>query len=505
MRRVIPTLLGTFLLTIAMTPSAPAVAGQAQAAPMSSTLAAQLASSAGSAGLASSAGSAGLASSAGTVAVFVHGTDVAAAKGAVAAAGLTLVTTWNRIGVAVARGTPAQVSAVRTRSGVTYVEGDQPIKLDLSTSNLATRGEQARTGLRDASGRPVDGRGVSAAVIDTGVDGTHPFFRNPDGSSAVRKNLKNICGPLTDLGIPLPLPNDSCFADLTAINDTDTLSFGGHGTHVAGIVAGRDTTLSDGSHLHGAAPGATLISLSVGAGLSIFGADSALNWVLEHHANPCAGCPPIRVSNNSYGPSGGGPFDPNSATVKLQRALAADGVLTVWAAGNDGPDNNATNPPGQDPTPGIVMVASYDDQGTGTRAGTVSDFSSRGAAGQPQTYPDVSAPGSDITSACRPYLPICSTGLDPHNGPGLLDIGTFNTISGTSMATPHVVGIVAQLLQVAPTATPAQVEDAIKATAVKFADGAGYEPVGAYTTSVDKGTGLIDAYAAAARLGATPV
>jgi type II secretory pathway predicted ATPase ExeA len=57
----------------------------------------------------------------------------------------------------------------------------------------------------------------------------------------------------------------------------------------------------------------------------------------------------------------------------LQRALATEGVLTVWAAGNDGPDNDATNPPGQDPTPGIIMVASYDDLGAGTRNGVVSD------------------------------------------------------------------------------------------------------------------------------------
>ncbi|MEV4658789.1 S8 family serine peptidase [Micromonospora sp. NPDC049301] len=316
--------------------------------------------------------------------------------------------------------------------------------------------------------------------------------------------MKNICGPLTNLGLPLPLPNDSCFLDLTAANDTDTLSAGGHGTHVAGIVAGRDTTLTDGTRLHGAAPDATLISLSVGAGLSIFGADSALNWVLDHHLNPCAGCPPIKVSNNSYGPSGGGAFDPNSATTKLQRALAAEGVITVWAAGNDGPDNSATNPPGQDPTPGILMVASYDDHGTGTRDGSVSTFSSRGAAGHPETYPDVSAPGSNITSACRPYLLICSTGLDPHNGPGPLDLGTFNTISGTSMATPHVVGIVTQLFQVAPNATPAQVEDALKATAYKFTDGAAYQTVGPYTTAVDKGTGLVDAYASSVRLRATP-
>jgi serine protease AprX len=484
MRRVIPLSASLVLLAALLAPAMPA--RSESVAPVSRALAARLAGDAG------------------TVAVFVHATDVATARRAVADAGLTLLTTWNRIGVAVARGNAGQIAAVRTRPGVTYVEADEPIALDLSTSHAATRGGQARTGLRDAQGRPVDGQGVSAAIIDTGVDGTHPFFRNADGSSAVRLNLKNVCGPLTDLGLPLPLPNDSCFADLTAINDTDTLSAGGHGTHVAGIVAGRDTTLADGTRVHGAAPAATLISLSVGAGLSIFGADSALNWVLEHHRNPCAGCPPIRVSNNSYGPSGGGAFDPNSATVKLQRALAADGVLTIWAAGNDGPDNNATNPPGQDPTGGVIMVASYDDQGTGTRSGTVSDFSSRGMAGQPQTYPDISAPGSNITSACRPYLVICSTGLDPHNGPGLLDIGTFNTISGTSMATPHVVGIVAQLCQVAPGATPAQVEDAIKSTAVKFTDGSGYQTAGPYTTSVDKGTGLIDAYAAAQTLGATP-
>jgi hypothetical protein len=68
----------------------------------------------------------------------------------------------------------------------------------------------------------------------------------------------------------------------------------------------------------------------------------------------------IKVINNSYGPTGGGTFDPNSATVHLQRVLAAEGVVTVWANGNDGGDGSAnlSNPPGQDPTPGIISVAS---------------------------------------------------------------------------------------------------------------------------------------------------
>ena len=122
--------------------------------------------------------------------------------------------------------------------------------------------------------------------------------------------------------------------------------------------------------------------------LLIVGADSALNWVLENHDAPCgagvpaATCPPIKVTNNSYGPVGGGTFDPQSATAKLQRGLAAEGVVTVWAAGNDGGDGSAsvTNPPGEDPTGGMLSVALFFDQGTGTRNGTVSEYSSRGAA-----------------------------------------------------------------------------------------------------------------------------
>ena len=88
------------------------------------------------------------------------------------------------------------------------------------------------------------------------------------------------------------------------------------------------------------------------------------------------------------------------------------------------------------------------------------------------------------------------TGLDPRNGPGATDIGTFNTISGTSMAAPHIAGIVAQLFQANPAATPAQVEEALKTTAYKYTDGAAYEQGALGTTSFDKGYGLVDVVAA---------
>ena len=185
--------------------------------------------------------------------------------------------------------------------------------------------------------------------------------------------------------------------------------------------------------------------------------------------------------------------------MKLQRQLVAEGVVTVWANGNDGGNgsDNLSNPPGQDPTGGIISVASYNDLGTGTRNGEVSDFSSRGKNGTLATYPDISAPGDMITSSCRLYLPICSTGLDPQDGPGLLDIGTFNTISGTSMAAPHIAGIVAQLFQANPSATPAEIEEALKRTAYKYTFGAPYQAGPLGTTSYDKGYGLVDVVAAA--------
>ena len=423
--------------------------------------------------------------------VLVHGNTLAAANRAVTATGMTKTGSFDRIGVVIARGTQAQIAAARLQSGVTYLEGNQPIEFFGTKSNQATRGDEAYQTLTGADGNALGGAGVSVGLIDSGVDPTHPYLQEEDGTSAVVSNHKVLCDPFEAACQVLDVPNNV---------DTDTLSLGGHGTHVAGIIAGRPTELSTGETIHGAAPEAKLVSLSTGAALVIVGADSALNWVLENHEAPCgegvpaAECPPIKVTNNSYGPSGGGEFDPESATVKLQQALAAEGVVTVWANGNDGGDGSESlsNPPGMDPTGGVISVASYNDLGTGTRDGEVSEFSSRGANGDQSTYPDISAPGDMILSSCRLYLPICSTGLDPQEN------GDFNTISGTSMAAPHIAGIVAQLFQDSPAATPAQVESAIRSTAYKYTFGAPYESgADGVTTSFDKGTGLVDAVAAA--------
>ncbi len=470
-------------MVAAATGAAAPVAAAVTPAPLSPSLVEQLASATGA-----------------PMPMMVHGATLADAQAAVQATGMSTVTTFDQIGVVVALAAPGQVEQARAQPGVTYLEGNQPIEMFTATSHQATRGAEATDTLVGADKQPLDGSGVSVAVIDTGIDPTHPAFA---GGKVVR-NLKSLCldESSTDTG---------CVVDVPTNVDTDTLSVGGHGTHVNGIAAGNPVTLSDGTEVSGAAPGSKIVSISTGAVLLIIGADASLNWVLENHEAPCgpaAGpteCPPIKVINNSYGPAGGGEFDPNSATVKLQRELADEGVVTVWAAGNDGGDGSEslTNPPGQDPTGGILSVASYHDRNSGTRDGDISEFSSRGAADDPSTWPDISAPGQNITSACRPYLLICSTGMDPQNGPGPLDIGTYNTISGTSMAAPHITGIVAQLFQANPDARPAEIEYALKSTAHRYADGADYETVGGFPTSPDKGTGLVDVVEAATAIGAS--
>jgi serine protease AprX len=210
--------------------------------------------------------------------VMVHGATLQDAEDAVAATGMTRSFSFDKIGVVGAVGTAEQIRAVRSEPGVTYVEGNQPIEFFQDTSNQATRGYEATQTLTGADGTPLTGTGVSVAVIDTGVDPTHPYFAEEDGSSAVVANLKTVCDPLEAACTVQSVP--------TSV-DTDTLSLGGHGTHVNGIVAGRPTTLTSGKELQGAAPGASLVSLSTGAALLIVGADAALNWELENHEAPC--------------------------------------------------------------------------------------------------------------------------------------------------------------------------------------------------------------------------
>lgn len=428
----------------------------------------------------------------------VRGTDYAAAERAVRAAGLAPQPGFPRVDIAAGYGSLEAVRRVTTQPGVVYVEMDRPIVFSTDTSHVATRGAE----LLDETDPVFDGTGISIAINDSGVDGNHPAFQLADGTSKVARNVKSVCPLLNATPETAPVV-DNCFVDVPG-NDTDTISAGGHGTHVAGTAAGVFDTAADGSTVHGAAPGATLIGISVGQTISVYAGAQGLYWTFQHHEDPCAGnplpthpttCPPIGVVNNSWGPLGGGEFDDGSAVAVLQEALVDEGVVVVWAAGNDGGNGstNVVNPPAQDPLPGVIGVANYDDLESGTRDGTLNSTSSRGEDGRPETYPDISAPGTNILQACTYALTICRSHGD-------VRYPWYAEISGTSMAAPHIAGIVAQLLQADPDAAPAEIEDALEDTAYEFTFGAEYEPDPRNpddATSYDKGHGLVDAVAAA--------
>ncbi|GHH79541.1 S8 family peptidase [Promicromonospora soli] len=203
----------------------------------------------------------------------------------------------------------------------------------------------------------------------------------------------------------------------TVDGDDDATDCAGHGTHVAGTVGGSS---------YGVAKDVSLVAVRVldceGSG-SFDGVIAGIDWVTADHA---AGEP--AVANMSLG----GGF--SQAVNDAVSAAVADGVTFALAAGNDSAADACDGSPSS--TPEAITVGATED--TDARA-TYSNIGS---------CVDIFAPGSDITSAWY-------TG----------DTAT-NTISGTSMATPHVAGAAALVLGGNPAATPAEVGDALTGAAL---------------------------------------
>ncbi|MCW2921459.1 MAG: serine protease [Thermoleophilia bacterium] len=267
----------------------------------------------------------------------------------------------------------------------------------------------------------VDGAGVTVGIVDTGLDAAHPAIKahyrgtQADGSMSHDYNWYD---PFTHAATP--------FDD------------GEHGTHVAGTTAGG----TDAKAI-GVAPGAKIIAAKAinGAGYNTTSATlQALQFMLAPTKTDGTAADPTKgadVINNSWGNAN----QADDTFIETFAALKAAGIEVVSAAGNDGPREGTVSPPGS--YPGYLSVAAT------TTSDKVASFSSRGPskfASPEEMTPNVAAPGAGVTSAV----------------PG----GRYQSMSGTSMASPHVTGAVALILSKFPQATHDQIVQALTKTAV---------------------------------------
>ncbi|HEX6127826.1 MAG TPA: S8 family serine peptidase [Candidatus Limnocylindria bacterium] len=359
--------------------------------------------------------------------------------------------------LALVQGSVAQMQSAVTGGAARDVYPDEPIELfDTASSDAMGSASLRAAGLT--------GEGVTVAVVDSGCDASHP-----DLADHVTHNVKLYSAEYVNI------PPDSSNTIVVPIEEgpyqnTDLGS--GHGTHVAGIIAADSTTAPDGSR-YGVAPDAELVCYSVGEVLFTTAVVTAYDHMLDQ-----PDLWGIDVVNNSWGNSFR-MFDPRDPVHVVTRAVADQGVVVVFAAGNSGYDEVEMSLNPFSNAPWVISVA----------AGTVDhhrgDFSSNGleldnsqavtiGAGGHTVFtddrigvyhPDVTAPGVDISSTCD----TAGTVIGPCPPPDYDNA----TASGTSMASPHVAGAAAVLLQANPSLTPEQVRVALQATAtpVAAADG----------------------------------
>ncbi len=249
------------------------------------------------------------------------------------------------------------------------------------------------------------GKGITIAVVDTGVDLTHP----------------DLAGRVT------------ATRDFTGQGFSDG---NGHGTHVCGIAAGNGS--ASGGQYTGVAPDATLIvakALKADGGGLTSDVMAGVEWAVNQRA---------QVINLSLGSSG--PADGTDALSATCDAAWGRGVIVCVAAGNDGPGSGTVGSPGC--ARKVITVGATDD------VDAVASFSSRGPTQDGRQKPDICFPGVGI-AAPRAAGTSMGSVVDDH----------YTRASGTSMATPHASGSAALILQANPKYTPDQVKGRLMETA----------------------------------------
>jgi serine protease AprX len=333
-------------------------------------------------------------------------------------------------------------------------DGTEAAERVTSSSTLATNAPRAwsKFGL--------SGQGVGVAVLDSGV-AAHP-----------------------DLGNRVVASVD--FVEPTGIVSTLPLGdAGGHGTHVAGIIAG-DGSASNGT-ITGIAPLASIVSVRVIDALgttTLSRVLTGMQWIIGNRSTYN-----IRIVNISFGAPAQSGYRSDLLAAASENMNFA-GLLVVAAAGNAGSGPGTIITPAIDPY--VLAVGAIDDRGSNSFSDySVTPWSSRGPTPfDGLAKPDLVAPGRQVVSLRVPGSTLDLRSPDNRVVAGKDSVARYFTLSGTSMAAPMVAGTAALLIERYPAISTAQLRQQLKVSA---------RPLSGYT-ALDQGSGLVDAFAAASRV-----
>jgi serine protease AprX len=301
----------------------------------------------------------------------------------------------------------------------------------------------------------IAGNGVTVAVLDSGV--------------------------AADLD--LVSPANRILASVNFADERRTSDPGGHGTHIAGIVAGNGSR--SGGEFVGIAPRANIVDVRVlgrtGSG-RISSVVRGIEWVLAHRA-----VYNIRVINLSFGAPANRPYrvDPMSAAVEIAWRR---GLVVVAASGNGGPQRNTVVTPGIDPY--VITVGATDDRGTVSRRDDMLAWFSAWGSADSNAKPDLVAPGRRLVSLRVPGSTLDT--LFPDRVVVAQNGSTYFRLTGTSMATGVVSGAAALLLGRWPNLTPNQIKALLVGTTQQYGQDSGK----GLPDPIADGSGLLDAFAA---------
>ena len=365
-----------------------------------------------------------------------------AQKAAVRARGVEIVQAYGHFPILAVRALPAQVPGLATLPGVVLVEKDDVLTTQLKESVPLLGVPQAiRT-------YQTTGKGVVVAVLDDGSFDQHPDLRQK--VAAAYDAGGGTGGPASE-GSPVTLVAPA--------------SEDGHATHVAGTILGGGD--QSGGTYRGVAPGARYVNVKVFTGPNQTSSTlvlKGLDWVLDQQ--DALG---IRVATMSLG---GRASDGKDAISRAVNVAVDKGLVVVAAAGNGGPGPETVSSPGA--AAKAITVGAVDK-----RKG-VATFSARGPTLDGRLKPDVAAPGVGIVSTVPP---------NKGSGASVLETQTlfYGPLSGTSMAAPHVSGVVALMLEANPSLSPQQVKQMLMVTA---------QDIGAPGADNETGYGFVNAIAA---------